>query len=361
MNLARPASQQEIEEIGKFIETELTDVLNAIENVRAIGIGNKVTTDADVGHIAICFYVQKKIDVALLEEDQRVVPYYFIPAIQMAIVTDVQPMGGYKPKVNLSMRFGGIKSFFELREIDLVTRNPHPDRPQQKNPRNRFQAVLRPGYSIESSWTNLPGTLGMIAYVANEPHIVSCHHLLGPVNQTVRQPSHYDLDDQINEYQQYTVGTVKFAWDDIDISIAHVQSREVDPRIFGFEEETIPIKAAAPAIGDHVIKSGRQTQVTHGQVKGIKAIIKKKGDKVLKRQFIIGMHPDYPPPFYEITKNSDSGCPWMKVDGLEPGNTILGIHIGGDIHDADRNPSREFAYATEVIAIQEKINFSFKL
>ncbi len=320
----------QVNKVGNFIRRSLTKWLDN-DNIVSVGIAKKMIEGLVLNESSVCFSVIEKKDIEDLSPDE--------------VIPD-------------SFSFGN----FTLRTDVVEGRLPTTSRASQvavanDNPRTQLRNPIQPGISIGSLGTNMnTGTIGSIVYKNNVPHLISNFHVLGERATRVIQPG--GLDSLRNSYHE--IGSVVRADKDLDCSLSTIAYRGIDRKVYGFEQDVIACDIGDVSIGDEVVKSGRRTKITYGVVMCIKAIVKKRGGGKLINQFLIGVHPDFIPPFCEISSEYDSGSGWIKVKDGRPTGTILGINTGGDPSDVDSDCSKEFAVATEMKAIAKKFKITIK-
>jgi endonuclease G len=204
-----------------------------------------------------------------------------------------------------------------------------------KDQRSARVETLQPGISVGSVNTSA-GTIGAFVRDRRSGKIVllsNWHVLQGPtgtIGDDIVQPGRHD-DNRIDEnvigkLLRSHLGAAG------DCAIASISRRPYIGEVLGLGVVVGTI--GDPALGDHVIKSGRTTGVTRGIVTRLEVNTKMdygKNTVAAVGGFEIGPDPATPAPDGEISRAGDSGSTWLATD--KKGNstsTMLGLHFAGD-------------------------------
>jgi endonuclease G len=220
--------------------------------------------------------------------------------------------------------------------------------PSQEERKQRLDPV-RPGCSIGGRMGDA-GTLGMIVYDRDtgEPMALSNWHVLdlgGGVGADIHQPGPLDevpspatLLGSLVRSHRGLAG---------DCAVAKIANRDTDGSMMGIG--ATPVRIADPEHGDLVVKSGRTSGVTIGQIEGIGLTmsIEYTGLKVLIGG-ILTIQPVENETALSIAKGGDSGSVWLAIDGQTPTDVAIGLHFGGDEH-------RNVAYACALRPVMTKL------
>ncbi|GJF30936.1 hypothetical protein KNE206_36360 [Kitasatospora sp. NE20-6] len=216
-----------------------------------------------------------------------------------------------------------------------------------------------PGVSVANVHVSA-GTIGCIAFdrADGTPYVLSNWHVLhgphGAIGDDVTQPGPHDD----NRTARNLLGTLarSHLGQAGDCAVATVRDRHIDPRILGLG--VTPRHLGEPQLGDRVVKSGRTTGVTHGEVRRIETLATiDYGGTVGDRDigcFEIGVDPADPPADGEVSQGGDSGALWMFAapDGTAT-DVVAGLHFGGESGGPD-----EFALACLPRSVFEKLEIS---
>lgn len=231
--------------------------------------------------------------------------------------------------------------------------------PQQvvTNRKSRFQ-VMQPGISI-SNHRGTAGTLGcfVIDSTTGEKYILSNWHVLhgdsGVIGDKIVQPGPFDD----NNWVPNVVGHLFRSHLGLagDCAISTIANRSIDTSVLDLN--TKPKQIAKAELGDHLIKSGRTTQVTHGIVSKVEMIIDLNyGGSTGNRKiggFEISSHPGFPAHDNEISMGGDSGSCWLVADDNGDATDIIaGLHFAGESSDF----VNEFALACNIHSVLAKLN-----
>ncbi len=208
---------------------------------------------------------------------------------------------------------------------------PEPVPSQQRKVR---RDPIQPGLSIGHP-TITAGTLGAIVYDARDGSacMLSNWHVLqghdGKPGDPVVQPGSYDdSDTSVNQAGVLVRGHLGRAG---DCAIAGIEGRGFDATVLDLAVKIARI--GEPSLDDTVVKSGRTTNVTYGQVRRVDTIAKidyGRGREETIGCFEIGPHPQYPPQDHEVSMGGDSGSAWMAVSSGTLTDVMVGLHFGGE-------------------------------
>ena len=257
-----------------------------------------------------------------------------------------------------------IPKFFSLQgetvETDVVQRKFQPayrvnNEVLTKDPRKQRQDPLMPGISVGHVKITA-GTIGCIVYGQEDekPYLLSNWHVLhgyeGKIGDPIVQPGVYDD----NNIQGNTVGNLERSHLGLagDCAIASLKGRGISPQIFGLE--VMPEQLAEVELGDKVVKSGRTTAITYGEVRRIEVManIDYGAGEVTIGGFEIGPDPDYPARDNEISMGGDSGSCWLIRD--KDGKTLpilAGLHFAGEAGFV----ADEYALACNIVPVFKKL------
>ncbi len=330
-----PASPQgsEVERIKRFIRAKGEQMLEH-RNVTSLGIGYKEEAGKSGRTLALQFTVERKVALESLEAVHGAP----IPASYefegMAIPTDVIQRS-YKP------------SYIQ---VALEAKSPR---------KSRVDPVLG-GVSISHVELSA-GTLGAVVQDAasGEVLLLSNWHVLcgatGKEGDTIVQPGPFD-DSQV---QRNKLGVLRRSHLGLagDCAVASLAGRKVDTTVLelGVAIESI----GKPELGDLVVKSGRTTGVTYGEVTRIETLVKMpyEGMGIVNISgFEIGPSAAHPADGDEISKGGDSGAAWLAANPKtgKPTSVMLGLHFGGDVQGSDG----EFALACSAQAVFQKLEIT---
>jgi len=221
------------------------------KNVTSVGIGYKIKDGERTREICVQFTVEAKVAPEALESIDAVeLPESFeIEGVQ--IPTDVLQRT-YKTHASV------------VNAVALTTT----DRKSIVNP-------IVPGVSVGHRDISA-GTVGCVVYDAQSgtPYILSNWHVLngptGNLGDQIVQPGRHD-DDRVD---RNVIGNLVRSHLGVagDCAIATVEYRQLDDNIFGLD--TIVSEVGEPELGDHVVKSGRTTDITYGIVNRIHVTVK---------------------------------------------------------------------------------------
>lgn len=323
-------SSEHVERIKRLIRAQGERLLS-LPNVTSLGIGFKQVGGVSTDAVALQFSVERKLSPESLSSESIL----GIPA---------------------SITFEGVEI-----PTDVVQRNFKPGYTvlelEPKSDRKSRQDPIRGGISV-GHVKSTAGTIGAIVRdsASRAPVILSNWHVLNGANgrpgDVIVQPGPFD-DNQVEKNH---VGVLLRSHLGLagDCAIASIENRKTNFEIFELPAKIDSV--GKPELGDLVIKSGRTTGVTYGQVSRIEALFKISYEGVGEQTiggFEIEPSKQHPAPANEISKGGDSGSIWLAVgrgDGKVTG-TILGLHFGGDAEGSDG----EFALACYAHSVFQKL------
>lgn len=198
--------------------------------------------------------------------------------------------------------------------------------------RRKRQPVIAPGLSIGNAGAIVGyGTAGAIVRhrSTGQPVLLSCAHVLTRYDGTrgVCQPGLGDNGDLDNDWFGKVVAS--FADSDGDAAIASIERRAIEPRIFGLGVAVEAI--AAPRLDMRVVKAGRTTGITYGQVSKPLHIVAVELPGHLRAVNVTCFEIEIlaAPPQSEavnVAMRGDSGSAWILLDAAgKPTTTMLGM------------------------------------
>lgn len=319
----------DIDRIRRLIRAK-GETLLALPKVTSVGIGYKIQGDTKTKTPSLQFSVERKVSLEGLAAEGV-----------SALPTTIEFEGVSIPTDIVERSFRPSYAIVQLK--------------QKTNRKIRLDPVM-PGVSISHS-SLTAGTLGAIVRdtTSGETVLLSNWHVLhganGHVGDTTVQPGPYD-DNRIasNAVGRLLRSHLGLAG---DCAIASVESRRVDAT--QLELGVAVEHVGKPDLGDVVVKSGRTTGITYGQVSRVDALFKMPYDDMPEQTiggFEIEPWAERLPKDGEISKGGDSGSAWMAVDAKgKSTTTMLGLHFGGDAEGSDG----EFALACYAHSVFEKL------
>lgn len=329
---ATPLSDPEVERIRRLIRAKGEALLN-MPNVTSVGIGYKVSNAKRTSTPSLQFSVERKASLESLAAEGVAALPKTIEFEGVSIPTDV-----------VERTFQPSYAVIQLK--------------QKTNRKVRVNPVA-PGVSV-SHVALTAGTLGAVVrdLTSGATVLLSNWHVLhgatGKIGDKTVQPGPFDD----NRVDSNGVGRLLRSHLGLagDCAISSVEGRRIDPLQIelGVGVETI----GKPDLGDLVVKSGRTTGVTYGQVSRIDALFKMPYDGMPTQTiggFEIEPWSKRPARDGEISKGGDSGSAWMAVDPKgRATTTMLGLHFGGDAEGSDG----EFALACYAHSVFEKLEIA---
>jgi endonuclease G, mitochondrial len=210
----------------------------------------------------------------------------------------------------------------------------------EKDPRKVRVDPIVPGVSI-SHPSGTAGTLGAIVYdrATGAACVLSNWHVLhtpqGAIGDEVVQPGPFDDNNSAGN----GAGTLlrSHLGPAGDCAIALVGGRDIEPQVLGLD--VVPGRIGEPEIGDKVVKSGRTTAVTRGEVRRIHVVTKIDYGPPIGTRNIggfeigpqVGASTDY-----EVSMGGDSGSLWLAEDrDGKATDVVLGLHFAGETEGQD--------------------------
>ena len=219
--------------------THLRSVV-AQPNVVAIGIAEKETHGQLTGELALTFYVETKRDVAPSDAVPPTVP---AALARTDVPTDVVELGRVIPEA-------------------LIQRTP-----------------VVPGFSVGLAGVQGAGTLGALVGPRSQPRILSNSHVLAAggvaaLGEAILYPGPLDggsAGDEVARLAQVVPfdkgGAFVNLMDAATARVLPARRSELDSRIALLG--TVPAGTTVPARGMQVVKVGRTTGLTHGEVRDV--------------------------------------------------------------------------------------------
>lgn len=322
------------ESLKRFIRKESANYLKN-PNITSVGIGYKVQQGKTTGELSVQFTVgQKAAPEALEELGSELIPK-FVTVDGIDVPTDV-----------IERSYGT--------EFRIISES---EARRKKSARKVVCDPIVPGVSIGHPSISA-GTVGCVVYDANSgtPYVLSNWHVLcgaeGQIGDEVVQPGRYD-DDRV---ENNVAGRLVRSHLGIagDCAIAEIDNRRLEREIMGLG---VAIERLGEAVlGDHVVKSGRTTEITYGIVTRTNVVVKVHyaGPGIVQIGCIeIGPDPKRPAVEGEISMGGDSGGVWVAMEKNKPSKVMLGLHFAGEVGDAP-----EHALACYPKSVFEKLEIS---
>jgi endonuclease G, mitochondrial len=318
-----------------------------LPHVSSVGVGYKIKDGIETDQLAIQFTVTRKFSPnQLAAMGLEMLPAFFVNQNGTRIATDVleRSYKTYEPATAhpvLPARLGAGQTVATQQR--RIRRNP-----------------IRPGISVSHVDLSF-GTLGAIVHdvQTGAPYLLSNWHVLrgpaGRLNDQIVQPSAHDhgnvLGNLVGRLIRSHLGEAG------DCAIASIVGRGVDPSVLG--RGTIPRRVREARIGDRVVKSGRATGVTFGQVNRTGVLVKMNYgpgfNNVAIGGFEIRPNPAKPAPSGEISKPGDSGSLWMLDANGPDQELVLGLHFAGELA---LDSSQEHALACHFSQVQDALGIT---
>ena len=327
------AQEKKVERLRHYVRTKGIRFLED-ENVSSVGIGYKIKKGKRTRQLCLQFTVKSK------PEESGSLP----EGVTTQLIPEELEIGGEMIPTDVLER--DYEASFQVMKLEDVMEIA--DRKQRLDP-------LIPGISV-SHPSGTAGTLGMIVFdrQTGDPCMLSNWHVLhqsvGKIGDIVVQPGPFD-DNRIEENPagrllRSHLGAAG------DCAIARIEDRDFETEII--ELGVTPSRMARVELDDKVIKSGRTTGVTSGQVRRI---------DVMARITYSGVGPqtiggfeieplDTAPPDFEVSMGGDSGSVWMIANSNgTPTDILAGLHFAGETRS---NPD-EHALACYAHAVFRKL------
>ncbi|MDR4492244.1 MAG: DNA/RNA non-specific endonuclease [Candidatus Nitrosocosmicus sp.] len=322
-----------MDKLKEFIRTRGAEYLKD-PNISSIGVGFKQENGKRSDEISIQFTVETKAQPENVGK------------LGSSLIPQTIEIDGVKIPTDVIQR--KFKAEFRLIQ-EIVSNN-----------RKSRQDPMMPGISVSNA-KGTAGTIGCLVYdkISGVPYILSNWHVFhgtnGVVGDDIVQPGPYDDNrSHLNKIGRLVRSHLGQAG---DCAISSIDNREFNNKIM--ELEVSVEKLGEAELGDKVIKSGRTTGVTHGEVTRIHTIAKiDYGGAVGEKEiggFEIGIDPANPPENGEISMGGDSGSVWIFKSGNgKPIDVMAGLHFAGE---ASGNPT-EYAIACYPQSVFEKLEIS---
>jgi len=215
----------------------------SLKNVVAVGISEKISKKKKTGQLALTFYVEKKLSLTELREDE-VIPKELPDTLSpdKSILTDVIEIGKIHPEVN-----------------------------SKRKP-------IQPGYSIGHIRTTA-GTLGAIVTNGKDLYVLSNSHVLAQSGQAkkgdkILYPGKIDggknpgdVIAKLHDFIPFQTGGAFV--NNNDCAIAKLDLDKVSNLAYEIKDLGVPTKTIKPKRGMRVVKVGRTTGKTEGRIKDI--------------------------------------------------------------------------------------------
>jgi endonuclease G len=339
-----------------FTQQELVTLLRAnaqrwpeLPNVTSVGVGYRVRRGRRTSTLAIQVTVSKKMTPSELRAAGLEPLPKFIPSRDGRRVPVDIIERSYRP------------SYVLVPEPASGTSGPPPAPASPALKRRRRLARIMPGISVGHLNTK-GGSLGAIVYDkrTGRPCMLSNAHVLqgntGTIGDTVLQPGRTD-DGDVGNNASGTLLRSHFGLAG-DCAIAGIETRLFDEAVL--ELGVAPKRLAKVAIGDRVVKSGRTTGVTRGEVVRIGVVISiDYGGHVGVQQiggFEVGPIPGAPPPNGLLSDEGDSGSLWMIDQAGGVSDIAAGLHFA---QQTDPMSQAEHALACNIHSVFEKLDVTF--
>lgn len=324
-----------MEQLKQFVRAKGPEFLKD-PNIGSIGIGYKITDGQPTGQISIQFTVRQKAAPEALESLATESIPEFITIDGVSVPTDV-----------LEREY--VPAFRVVPEAVASARKKRAD-------------PIQPGISV-SNRKGTAGTLGCIVYDRTEgtPYVLSNWHVLhgptGAVGDKIVQPGPFDNNSLDKNYLgrllRSHLGPAG------DCAVCSIEGRKINASVMSLN--VTPNELGEPELGDKVTKSGRTTNVTHGIVSRVDALVKLdyggNTGEVAIGCFEITPDPQHLPANGEISEGGDSGSVWLfKSANNKPTTVMAGLHFAGE----SSNAAPEHALACYPKSVFEKLEISLK-
>jgi hypothetical protein len=211
-------------------------------NIVAVGISEKRTEGKGTGQLSLCFYVVKKKSLRTLSAGHVIPPVMAAPT-GAAVFTDVKAIGRVKP--------------------------------QKVNKRS---SPLQSGYSI-CHYKDTAGTLGAVVRKGGKLYVLSNSHVLARAGKAKKGdpilfPSPYDGGKRntdtaavLSYFRPFKTGG-DFE-NRVDAALAEIGTDRLGTINFAIAAAKTPLRTIAPARGMKIVKFGRTSGETRGEVQDI--------------------------------------------------------------------------------------------
>lgn len=335
--------------------TELVELLRSkaqkwvtLPNVTSVGVGYKSEGGRRTARTCIQVTVSKKLTISELKV-QGLTP----------LPKSIRTADGRLVPIDIVER--NYRSSYQILPEPSGSEFPATTFADPRMTRRSWLSKIMPGVSV-SGLEGIAGTIGAIVYdnatgvacVLSNAHVLCCP---GKANgSAVVQPGRSDDADidrtALGHVLRHHVGLAG------DCAIAAIETRLYEEEIY--ELGIVPRRIAKPELGDRVVKSGRTTGVTLGEV---------------VRVGVVASH-DYGPPLghvqigaFEIGRvttgnpsgpisaGGDSGALWLVYDGQRVQDIAVGLHFASQ---SDPLSEEDHALACSIHSVLEKLDVSFR-
>lgn len=286
----------QIEMLGAARASHFRKVTRAVEddNVVAVGISEKLVEGRKAGELALCFYVKKKKPPSKVTSDRMLPSVVSLPGDQ-AVFTDVKELG----EVFLEMAL-----------------------PQKK------KAPLQSGFSIGHVKVT-GGTVGAIVRKKGKYFVLSNSHVLansgkGSPGDAVLYPAPSDGGTRSNNLAATLADFVPFDLggdylNRVDAALAEIDEVFLEKMNFDIHSAAIPLKTIVAKRDMKVVKSGRTTGKTQGEVSDVNFRVVLPYPGIGKVGFLEQVL------CTRYTKPGDSGALVVEVET----GKVVGLHFAG--------------------------------
>jgi hypothetical protein len=235
----------QIEMLGVVRATHLNRVRKIFEdrNIVGIGIAEKVSENAPTGELSLCFYVEKKLPKSRMKNNKLIPPVMAAPD-DKAVFTDVQEIGRPVPEAKVNKRDKPIQSGFSVGHVKITA-----------------------------------GTVGALVKKGKKLLILSNSHVLalsgkGKVGDVIIFPGDADRGKKerrpvatLESFTPFQKGgdLVNVT----DAALALIDDDRIDEVDFTVLGAQSPLAMIKPKRGMKVVKRGRTTGDTEGEVQDI--------------------------------------------------------------------------------------------
>lgn len=336
---ATPATPLDAERLCHYARTEGRRFL-ADPNVTSIGVGHKVVDGRRTGPLCLQFTVRTKVRPETLGDGRIVIPPTLLvdgtPVPTDVLERDYRLAGALpveppaeppaEPPTGTGAPYGPLGP-----GSAPIPEAAGPDRTRHQDP-------LMPGVSVGHEQGSA-GTVGcfVVDRRTADRYVLSNWHVLqgvdGQAGDAVVQPGPYDGGaspaDRIGALMRGHLGLLG------DCAVAGVEERRLDPRILGLG--VVPRRAAAPELGQVLVKSGRTTGVTRGLVRRVGVVVKLDYGDGEHQVGVVEIGPlKDADPAVQVSQEGDSGAVWMLAgeDGAAT-EVLVGLHVAGEAEGPD--------------------------
>lgn len=321
LDLLTIASQPKIEALGLEAVDHAKSMRKIVgtKNVVAVGISEKIKKGKSTGKLALTFYVEKKVPLSKLKASMAVPPT--VPEAlsgEEAIPTDVVVIGKLMPEEN-------------------ITRHP-----------------VQPGNSI-GHVDSSAGTLGAIVTKGTALHILSNSHVLAlsgtaKNGDAITFPGPFDKGKMPDDLVAKLSGFKKFVTggdfvNRADCAIAKPTASRLPDVVSQIKGLTVPKGTIKPRRGMKVVKVGRTTGKTKGEIRDVNFRFILPYDEVGDVGFIDQVL------CTRYTKPGDSGS--LVLD--EATGRAVGLHFAGANGGSVFNPIDDVLKALDVKLVTKAI------